>query len=192
MKINQLRWNRIAILAIIPVLLCLAIFVFGSVITHNIKQSFWKNDPIQAAQIAHAMTDYTLPAGYQERAYFQFQDLNQVIIRPGDAVGGMDILLFNETLDMSEQELIDALEDNWVKEVGEHTYQTERAYTETVMLCGQETLLSYRTGTNEDNQAVKQLVTIFYGKNGWVVVVIASPVEYWNQDLVNEFLYSLK
>jgi len=103
----------------------------------------------------------------------------------------MDILLFNETLDMSEQELIDALEDNWVKEVGEHTYQTERAYTETVMLCGQETLLSYRTGTNEDNQAVKQLVTIFYGKSGWVVVVIASPVEYWNQDLVNEFLGSV-
>jgi len=119
-------------------------------------------------------------------------DASQVILAPADGSDGMTILFMQESMAMNDQEIATEMEDAWAKEVGTHTYTTSRTSSETVMIGGQETILSYRTGTDEAGRPVRQLVTVFYGKAGWTVLVIVSPLESWNQSLVDEFLHSLK
>ena len=189
------RWKHIAIVALIlpgiPVLLCLGLAVFGPGLAHSIHQSVWKNDPAKAVEIARSLADYTLPAGYQEKSYVQIIDASQVILAPADGSDGMTILFMQESMAMNDQEIATEMEDAWAKDVGIHTYTTSRTSTETVKIGGQETIVSYRAGTDETSQPVRQLVTVFYGKAGWTVLVIVSPLESWNQSLVDEFLRSL-
>ena len=127
------RWNRIAIVALIltgiPVLLCLGLVVFGPGLAHSIHQSTWKNDPIKAAEIAHSLADYTLPAGYQETSYAQVMDASQVILAPADGSVGMTILFMQESMAMNDQEIVTEMEDAWAKEIGAHTYATSRTST---------------------------------------------------------------
>ena len=188
-------WKRIAILAMIlvalPILLCVALAIFDPGLAHSVHQSTWKKDPAKAAEIAHSLTDYTLPAGYQETSYAQVMDASQVILAPADGSAGMTILFMQESMAMNDQEIVTEMEDAWAKEIGAHTYATSRTSTETVTIGGQETTLSYRSGTDATGQPVRQLVTVFYGKAGWTVLVIVSPLESWNQTLVDEFIQSL-
>ena len=190
------RWKRIIIVVLIltglPVLLCLGLVAFGPGLAHSIHQSTWKNDPAKAAEIAHSLTDYGLPAGYQETSCSQVMDASQVILAPADGSnGGMTILLMQESMAMNDREIASEMEAAWAKEVGAHTYITSRTSTETVTIDGQETIVSYRAGTDETGQSVRQLVTVFNGKTGWTVLVIVSPLASWNQVLVDEFLRSL-
>lgn len=188
-------WNRIAIVALIltgiPVLLCLGLAVFGPALARSIHQSNWKNDPVKAAEIAHRLTDYTLPAGYQETSYSQVMDASQVILAPAGGSDGMTILLMQESMAMNDQQIATEMEEAWAKEIGAHAYTTSRTSTEIVTIGGQETSVSYRAGTDETGQPVRQLVTVFYGKTGWTVLVIISPLTSWDQVLVDEFLRSL-
>jgi hypothetical protein len=188
-------WKRIAILAIIlvalPILFCTALAIFGPGLAHSVRQSTWKNDPVKAAEIAHRLADYTLPAGYQETSYAQVMDASQVILAPADGSAGMTILFMQESMAMNDREIVTEMEDAWAKEVGSHTYTTSRTSTETVTIGGQETAVSYRAGTDETGQPVRQLVTVFYGKTGWTVLVFVSPLESWNQSLADKFLRSL-
>ena len=189
------RWKRIVVIALIltsiPVLLCLGLVAFGPGLAHSIHQSTWKNDPATAAGIAHSLTEYTLPAGYQETSYSQVMDASQVILTPADNSDGMTILLMQESMAMNDREIVIEMEDAWAKEVGVHTYTTSRTSVETVTIGGQEAILSYRAGKDETGQPARQLVTVFYGKTGWTVLVIVSPLASWNQVLVDEFLRSL-
>ena len=187
-----LSWKRIAILAMLlvalPILFCTALAIFGPGLAHSIHQSIWKHDPAKAAEI---LVDFTLPAGYQETSYTQVMDASQVILAPADGSAGMIILFMQESMAMNDREIVTEMEDAWVKEVGAHTYKTSRTSTETVAIGGQETTVSYRAGTDETGQPVRQLVTVFYGKAGWTVLVIVSPLGSWDQGLVDEFLQSL-
>ena len=189
------RWNRIALLALIltgsPVLLCLGLAVFGPGLAHAIHQSIWKNDPAKAAEIARSLADYTLPAGYQEKSYVQMMSASEVILAPADGSDAMTILLMQQSMAMNDPEIVTEMEDAWAKEVGVHTYTTSRTSTETVTIGGQKTTVSYRAGQDETGQPVRQLVSVFYGKTGWAVLVIVSTRESWNQSLADEFLRSL-
>jgi len=189
------RWKRIIIIVLIltgiPVLLCLGLVAFGPGLAHSIHQSTWINDPVKAAEIAHSLTDYTPPVGYQETSYSQVMDASQVILAPAAGSDGMTILFMQESMAMNDREIATEMEDAWAKEVGAHIYITSRTNTETVTIGGQETILSYRAGTDETGQPVRQLVSVFYGKTGWTVLVIVSPLASWNQGLVDEFLRSL-
>jgi len=92
---------------------------------------------------------------------------------------------------MNDREIVTEMEDAWAKEVDARIYTTSRTSAETVTIGGQETTLSYRAGTDETGQPVRQLVTVFYGKAGWTVLVFVSPLESWDQSLVDKFLRSL-
>ncbi len=191
MKKTSFRWNRIAILALIPVLLCLGLVLFGSSIVTKFRTLAWKNDPVKAAEVAHSLAGYLLPIGYQEKSYVQTMGISQVILAPAEGSDGMTILLVQPGLSLSDQETATEMEDAWAKGVGLHTYKTSRTSSETAILCGQEATLSYREGNDETNRPVRQLITVFYGKTGWTVLVMVSPLESWNQSLVDEFLQSL-
>jgi len=189
---SSIRWNRLIPLALIPVLLCILLAAFGPSLGRAIRSTIWKNDPVKAAELGHSLIDYTLPAGYQEKSSFQIKEASNVLIAPADGSSATTILLSQEEISMSDKELVTEMEPAWAKEVGKHTYTTERVRVEPATLLGQETSLSYREGTDEAGTPVRQLLTVVYGKKGWVVVVIVSPVEKWDQSLVNEFLGSLR
>lgn len=186
---SSIRWNRIIPLLLIPILLCVLLAAFGPGLRRAIQSNLWKNDPVKAAELGQSLLGYTLPAGYRETSYFQIREATNVLIT---TEAGMTILLSQEEMSMSDQELVTEMEPAWAKEVGQHTYTTERVRAEPATLLGQEVTLSYREGTNDAGTPVRQLITVVYGKKGWVVVVIVSPVEKWNQSLVNEFLASLR
>lgn len=188
---TSIRWNRILILALIPVLLCLCLVTFGSTIGHEIRKLAWKNDPVKAAEIARSLASYNLPSGYQEKSYFQTMGISQVILAPLDSNDGMTILLVQPGMSLNDEEIATEMQDAWAKDVGLHTYKTSLTSNETTILCGQDATLSYREGKDETGQAVRQLITGFYGKTGWTVLVIVGQMESWNQNLVDEFLQSL-
>lgn len=187
---SSIRWNRLVSLLLIPVLLCILLAAFGPGLGRAIRATQWKNDPVKAAELGHSLLDYTLPAGYQETSYFQISEASNILITHvnGD---GMTIQLSWEGIAMSDKELATEMEPAWSKEVGQHTYATERVRAEPVILLGQETILSHREGADETGTRIRQLVTVVYGKGGWVVIVIVGPLEKWNQAVVDEFLASL-
>lgn len=189
---STIRWNRIIPLALIPILLCLLLVVFGPGLGRSIRSNIWKNDPVRAAELGHSLVDYTLPIGYEETAYFAMKQATQVLIAPANGNAGMTVQLGQEGISMSDKELVTEMEPAWAKEVGLRVYTTERVRAVTSILLGQETTISYREGTDENGIPVRQVATVVYGKNGWVVIVIVSPLEQWDQELVDEFLGSLQ
>jgi hypothetical protein len=172
---STIRWNRLIPLLLIPIFLCVSLVAFGPSLRRAIQANLWKDDPVQAAELAHSLVDYTLPAGYRENSFFQILEASNVLISPADGSAAMTILLGQEEISMRDQEFVIAMEPAWAREVGRQTYTTERVRAEPAVLLGQPTTLSYREGTDAAGAPVRQLITVVYGKKGWVVAGDRQP-----------------
>jgi hypothetical protein len=189
---STIRWNRLIPLALIPLISCLLLAVFSPGLVRAYRSTIWQNDPVRAAELGHSLIDYTLPAGYRESASYHISGASSILITPADGRDGMTIQIEQVEISMNDQELVTEMEPAWAREVGQRIYTTEHVRAETMLLLGRETTLNYREGTDESGQRVRQLVTVVYGKNGWVVIVLVSPVEKWDPVLVDEFLASVQ
>ena len=85
MKHENILWRRVVILALGLVSACMLFFIVGRALTPKIRSCvlslFMKEDPKYAAQVAHTMIDYDLPAGYQERSAMQVKTFFTLAIR---------------------------------------------------------------------------------------------------------------
>ncbi len=151
-----------------------------------------KTNPTDVAQLGKKIADFDLPAGYVQGTGMSIFMYDFVVYTPGDNSGGMLIMLmqFRTGESYSSEQMQQALEQQsgqgGTSMTVVQTYETTiRGQTSTVVIEDGESTAG--TGIT-----VRQLTTTFPGKNGPVMLMMSGAKESWDQDLVDQFIASIR
>lgn len=195
MKHEIVLWRRVVILALGLVSACMLFFIIGRALTPKIRSCvlslFMKEDPKYAAQVAHTMIDYDLPAGYQERSAMQVKTFYTLaIIASNDHPS--DLISIQPASDlMKDPEWGGNSQEQAAQEIGNLHYQTHTVSVQEVLIRNEPSELRILEGQDEDGIAIRQALTVFNGKNRNVLVIIVGDIETWDQAMVDQFLLSI-
>jgi len=196
MKREKVLWRRVVILVSGILVACLLLCIVGSALTHKIRSYvyglFVKEDTKYAAQVAHTMIDYDLPPGYLEQSAMQVKTYYTLAIiasnnHPSDLIAIQPASDF-----LKDPEWGESSEERAAQEIGDLHYQTQTVSVQDAVIRNQPSKLMILEGQEEDGKPVRQVLSAFNGKNGFVMVIIVGDIETWDQAMVDRFLSSIR
>lgn len=179
------------------VLLCLcasgAFLAFGAWTAGQaekvIGQSF-TSEPAEVNAIAGTIADFELPPGYEPDYGMQVLSFALVGYAPGDTRGHIMLIQFpsGTNLDRAamERQLRQATTGQnytWLDETMQVVEQ------ETATIRGQQVTLSVSEG---ETGSYRQVSSVFQGKGGPALLLIAAPTDAWDQAEVDAFIASMR
>lgn len=170
-----------------------AVFVFWQA-GQKIQESV-NADPEAASEAAHQIADYDLPEGYQELMAMDILFYSFVMIGPGHTSGntaGPVFMLAQFQAGVDQEQMEEQLRQSFEQQYGNRRMSMTLVKVEEKTIRGAQTQVATYEGTDENGVAIRQVITSFPGKDGTAMLLIMSRVEAWNQDLVDDFIESIR
>ncbi len=170
-----------------------AAFFAVNTLTRKVAESV-EMDPAQAAAAARQIADYDLPAGYGEIMTMDMFGYKYVIIGPaGGSTGGMQIMLMQvgSSSGLSQEEIAEQMRRALEQRSGQPGMQMKVVETKTMTIRGQETQVVISEAASQ-GFTIRQLFTTFPGKSGQAMLMIQGAGEEWDQEMVDQFLASIR
>lgn len=178
-------------------LFCLcAVVVAGFVFVQMGRQlrEGMKTDPESASQAAHAIVDYELPPGYQERMAMNFLVYSFVMIgpeSPGTTTGPLIMLAQFDPIGTSQEQMEQQIRQSFEQQAGRRGLKMQVVEVKKMTIRGEEVEVTTFEGADQSGAVVRQLITSFPGKDGIAMLMIMGPAEGWDQDVVDDFIKSI-
>jgi hypothetical protein len=157
-------------------------------------QQGMKADPQAAAEAAHAIADYELPAGYQEEFSMKILTTSMVFMSARDSGSYSlepSIMLAQFKTLGNEEQIKQQMRQSFERQMGRRNVVMQLVETKKMTIRGEETEVAYYEGTDANSTALRQVVTTFPGKGGIAMLMITGPSEYWDEETINAFIESI-
>jgi hypothetical protein len=155
-------------------------------------QSGLQMDPESAAQSAREFVDYDLPDGYTEQMAMDMIVYTFVIIGPASYENTGPTIMFAHFSPVAgnQQQLEQQVRQSFNQQVGGADMTLVEIKTMTIR--GEETEVAIYEGLDEYGDEVRQLITSFPARTGIIMLMIFGDIETWDQDMVDEFIESIR
>lgn len=153
-----------------------------------------KTNPEGASEAAHAIADYELPPGYQERMAMNFLVYSFVMIgpeSPGSTGEPLIMLAQFDAIGVSQEQMEQQIRQSFEQQSGRRGMQMKLVKVEKLTLRGEEVEVFTYEGTDETGAVVRQLITSFPGKGGTAMLMIMGSAKGWDQDIIDDFVHSI-
>ncbi len=168
---------------------CISTFIIGR---YTLPKTI-ASQPEQAAKIGHEIVDYTLPAGYRELVGMSLFGAKWVTIASDSADTLMIMLMqFPKNVEMSQEEMQQQMERSLAQQNNRRTTNLKVVGTQKVAIKGSQVVLTVSEEQSTDDQAMRQVVGVFPGKAGVVMIMVMGEIKTWTQDVLDEFLASIQ
>ena len=157
-------------------------------------QKGMKTDPESASKAGHAIAEYELPPGYQEQVSMDFFLYTFVIIAPESSAGTSRPLIMLAQFDAvaaDQEQMEEQIRRSFEQQAGRRGANMKVVEVKTMTIRGQETEVVIYEGTDENGFVMRQLVTSFPGKDGTAMLMIMGSAEYWDQQVIDDFISSI-
>jgi len=151
-------------------------------------------DSDSASQTAHEIIDYDLPAGYTEQMAMDMKIYTFIVIGPEsyETNGSVIMIAHFTAVAGNQQQMEQQIRQSMEQQSGSRGAKMELVEVKTMTIRGEETEVSIYEGTDVNGTKVRQLITSFPGKSGVVMLLIFGNVADWDQDMVDEFIESIR
>jgi hypothetical protein len=158
-------------------------------------------DPAQVEEVAHQITDYTLPAGYKPIMGLPIMGVKMVMFGPSDMAvtsgsniaepgAGMVIMLMQAPAGADA----DAMREQMSQRMGSQAGGGNLTPTGTMdaTIRGEAVKLQVSEGASRTGQQLRAVSGAFEGKGGPAMLMIMGNPESWDDAAVQSFLSSMK
>lgn len=194
---NNNKWIWIGLGAAALFCLCaigVAVFLFARVGQQVAKGV--KTDPEEASKAAHAIVDYELPAGYQERMSMDFMVYSMVMIGPDSSDSSTDrakpiIMLAQFQAMGNQQQMEQQLRQSFEQQSGRRGLKLKLVDVKKMTIRGEEVDVATYEGTDDNGFVMRQIITTFPGKDGTAMLMIMGAAQAWDQEEIDTFIKSI-
>jgi hypothetical protein len=194
---NNNKWIWIGLGAAGLFCLC-AVAVAGLLFMRMGKQfkEGMKTDPKGASEAAHAIADYELPEGYQERVAMNFFAYSMVMIGPDSSssstsTAGPLIMLAQFQIATNQQQMEEQIRRSFEQQAGRRGLSMQVVETKKMTIRGEEVEVTTYEGTDNNGFVMRQLITTFPGKDGTAMLMIMGPAQDWDKEVIDNFVESI-
>lgn len=196
-KKNKDKWIWIGLGA--AALFCLCAVGVAALVFMRVGQQFregMKTDPQGASEAAHAIADYELPEGYQERIAMDFFAYTMVMIGPEtsntpSSAGKPMIMLAQFQVATNQQQMEEQMRRSFAQQSGWRGLRMEVVDVRKIILRGEEVDVTTFEGTDENGFVLRQVITTFPGKDGTALLMIMGPAQTWDEEEIDRFIESI-
>jgi hypothetical protein len=194
---NNNKWIWIGLGA--AALFCLCAVAVAAFLFMRMGQQFregMKTDPQGASEAAHAIADYELPEGYQERVAMDFFVYSMVMIGPDSTSSPSDtskpiIMLAQFQMTTNRQQMEEQMRRSFEQQSGRRGLTMKVVEVKKMTIRGEEVDLTTLEGADENGLVMRQLVTTFPGKDGTAMLMIMGLAQTWDKAEIDQFIESI-
>ena len=156
-----------------------------------------KTDPQEASKAAHAIADYDLPAGYQERMSMDFMVYSMVMIGPDSSASSTDrakpiIMLAQFQAMGNQQQMEQQIRQSFEQQSGRRGLKLKLVDVKKMTIRGEEVDVATYEGTDDNGFVMRQLISTFPGKDGTAMLMIMGAAQTWDQEEIDTFIKSIR
>jgi hypothetical protein len=197
-KKNNNKWIWIGLAG--AALFCLCSVGVAVLLFARIGQQFqegMKTDPQGASEAAHAIADYELPEGYQEQIAMDFFTYTMVMIGPeetlsSDPSAGPTIMLAQFEMAANQPQMQEQMRRSFEQQGGRRGVRMEVVEVKQMTIRGEEVDVTILEGKDDKGLILRELVTVFPGKNGTAFLMIIGPAQFWDKEEIDQFVESIR
>ena len=201
-KKNNNKWIWIGLAG--AALFCLCSVGVAVLLFARIGQQFqegMKTDPQGASEAAHAIADYELPEGYQEQIAMDFFTYTMVMIgpestgttsSPSNSSAGPMIMLAQFEMAVNQPQMQEQMRRSFEQQGGRRGVNMEVVEVKQMTIRGQEVDVTLLEGKDDKGLILRELVTVFPGKNGTAFLMIIGPAQFWDKEEIDQFVESIR
>lgn len=188
--------KRLLIILGIAAIFCL-VAVGAAIGGAGLVANYFKNSIVtereKVQEMANTFVTYELPAGYSEQTGIDLMIYRMVVIGPEGAVGSKPVIVLVqfEAQGMSVDEMAEQVREAFEQQVGSAGTDLEVVESRAITIDGTETTLTVSEGTDPGGDTIRQWLTAFPGKVGYVLVMVQGEVDGWDDAALDAFLASL-
>jgi hypothetical protein len=192
---NNNKWIWIGLGAAV-LFCCCAVLVAGYLFTQIGKrvQEGVKTDPESSSKMAHAIVDYELPSGYKEQMAMNVFAYTFVMIGPEaqGTVSGPVIMLaqFNQA-GLDQKQMEQQIRRSFEQQSGQRGMNMKVVEVKKMTIRGEEVEVATYEGTDDNGNAVRELISSFPGKEGTAMLIIMGSAKSWDPDIIDAFIKSI-
>jgi hypothetical protein len=195
---NNHKWIWIGLGA--ATLFCLCAVGVAVLVFMRIGQQFrdgMKTDPQGASEAAHAIADYELPAGYEEKIAMDFFAYTMVMMGPktSDSLSSSDkpmIMLAQFQVATNQQQMEEQMRRSFEQQSGRRGLQMKVVEVKKMTIRGEEVDVTTFEGTDSNGFVMRQLITTFPGKDGTAILMIMGLAQTWDKEEIDKFIESIQ
>jgi len=180
-------------------LFCLCAVGVAVLIFMRMGQQFkegMKTDPQAASEAAHAIADYELPAGYEEKIAMDFFVYTMVMMgsesstTPSSAARPM-IMLAQFRVATNQQQMEEQMRRSFEQQSGWRGLKMKVVDVKKMTLRGKEVDVTTFEGTDDNGFVMRQVLATFPGKDGTALLMIMGPAQTWDKEEIDQFVESI-
>ena len=155
-----------------------------------------KTDPQAASEAAHAIADYELPAGYEEKIAMDFFVYTMVMMgsesstTPSSAARPM-IMLAQFRVATNQQQMEEQMRRSFEQQSGWRGLKMKVVDVKKMTLRGKEVDVTTFEGTDDNGFVMRQVLATFPGKDGTALLMIMGPAQTWDKEEIDQFVESI-
>ena len=188
-------WKITIIVGVILLALCCVACLSAGVLGSYFASKSVSSEPEQAAKIGHEIADYTLPEGYVEVMGMSILSIKWVAIADLDEESeGLVIMMmqFPVNSSLSQEEMQKQMSDAFARQRQYNSSSFKMVGTQKATIRGQQVTLTVSEGQTEQGDTLRQMLGMFSGKNGTVMLMVMGSVEKWDQEILDAFTASIE
>ena len=194
---NKNKWIWIGLGA--AALFCLCAVGVAVLVFMRIGQQFregMKTDPESASKAAHAIAEYELPEGYEEKFAMDFLVYSMVMMGPESAVTPSSsarpmIMLAQFQVATNQQQMEEQMRRSFEQQSGRRGLKMEIVDVEKMTIRGKEVDVTTFEGTDDNGFVMRQVIATFPGKDGTAFLMIMGPAQTWDKEEIDQFIESI-
>lgn len=161
-------------------------------------QEGMKTDPQGASEAAHAIADYELPEGYQEQIAMDFFTYIMVMIGPeaatpsANSAAGPMIMLAQFEMMANQPQMQEQMRRSFEQQGGRREVSMEVVEVKQMTIRGEEVDVTILEGKDDKGLILRELVTVFPGKDGTAFLMIMGPAQFWDTEEIDQFVESIR
>lgn len=180
-------------------LFCLCAVAVAAFLFMRMGQQFregMKMDPQGASEAAHAIADYELPKGYQERVAMDFLAYSMVMIGPEsanspDSAAKPMIMLAQFQITTNREQMEEQMRRSFEQQSGARGLTMKVVEVKKMTIRDEEVEVTTLEGTDDRGFVMRQLITTFPGKDGTAMLMIMGTAQYWDKEEIDQFIESI-
>jgi len=149
--------------------------------------------PEEAFKVSGEIADYEIPEGFGSPVSFHMGDMTMIRYTTQDEMSYILLAQFPEGTSINLEEMLRLMEEG-TSDPNNVWYSTDTEIIEQkpVTIRGQETTLNISEGINLDRHDYRYATAKFEGRGGPALVMVATPVDEWNMEMVETFISSIQ
>lgn len=184
---NRTVWIIVGVVSVLCIIACAVTFL----VLGKMGSDMFNFNPTDVQAVSDEIAQYDMPPGYKPVMSMSFPSMYDMVALANDSGTMIMLMQFTGNMGLSEEQMQEQMRQSFEQQSGQGGVQMQVVETREDTIRGQKVTITVSEGTNQ-GVTMRQWMTVFAGNGGPTVLMIQGSASNWDDDLITNFIHSIR